>query len=114
MNYFKKYNQIWIQCIAFFVIGITKHKPLFLYLSGTLFLLVVLLPAIAKKYIYFLAIILNKTGYWLKNILFIFLFYVIFFSIALLMRITKYNRNNKIYYIEKNKIYMPIDFEKMW
>lgn len=112
MKFIKIYHQIWLQCTAFMIISIVKHNPVFVYLAGILFLLVVLLPSYAVKYISFLEFIFNKTGYWLKSILFFFLFYVLFLSVSILMRII--NKKKEVYYTERNKSFTTIDFEKMW
>lgn len=108
MNYIKRNKEIFIQIIAFSIIGLLFKKY---YLLFFVLILIGILPfrKISNKYIYLLNKLIFKIGWLIKTILFSLLFIFIICPISIFKKRTKNNS-----YILRNKTFEPIDFEKMW
>jgi len=110
LSFFKQYKVIYIQVIAFTIIGLYKQQQWWWYCSALLLVLPLISGKLAVYYINTLDYIVNTIGLWLKYMLFFFFFFIILCPIALFF----YRKKESTGYIAYQKELSPDGFTKMW
>lgn len=112
MKFIKKYKVIWIQSIAFVIVGIFRHQTILIIVGYNLLLLPFLSQKLALKYIILLEKILHLIGFWIKNIMFTLLFFLIITPISFILKLQ--NQKKIKNYILRDPVDKQLNFEKMW
>jgi hypothetical protein len=112
MQFLRTYKNIFIQAIVFLAIGLYKHHSVLIILAVILFLLPLAAPGVALKYMHTLETLLNKIGYWIKNLLFFLLYFIVICPISFILYLQR--KSTVSGFKIRNIIYQPSDFEKMW